>query len=230
VKLGIRALAVVGLVVATAALTAAGASADEEEASRFASPDLASFTNPGVASQDQDQTAKAATGLASTYLSGLAPPAAPGMTQTAPTNTSTSAPTATSTSSPPATQAAPVSASGFIWPVRGPITQYFSPSHTGIDIGLGETTPPIAAAKAGTVTFAGGDPCCSYGLYVVVDHGDGVTTLYGHLSSIAVSTGQSVTQGQTLGNGGSTGNSTGNHLHFEVRVNGVPQNPLEYLP
>ena len=80
------------------------------------------------------------------------------------------------------------------------------------------------------MTFAGGNPCCSYGYYVVVDHGNGYTTLYAHFSSIAVSVGQRVSQGQVLGAGGRTGYATGNHLHFEVHLNGVTVNPLVYLP
>jgi murein DD-endopeptidase MepM/ murein hydrolase activator NlpD len=122
---------------------------------------------------------------------------------------------------------------GFIWPVGGPITSYFGPSHPlGIDIGLGQdgTGIPIAAAKGGTVTFAGGNACCSYGLYVVVDHGDGFATLYAHLSSIAVVDGQYVEQGQLVGYSGTTGYSTGPHLHFEVHYNGSVVNPLDYLP
>jgi murein DD-endopeptidase MepM/ murein hydrolase activator NlpD len=147
-----------------------------------------------------------------------------------PTTTPTSPPPPRPTSTP-VPPAPAVSRSGYIWPVRGPITSYFGPSHPlGIDIGLGVSTPPVVAARAGTVTFAGGNPCCSYGLYVIVDHGGGVTTLYAHFSSIAVSRGQRVAQGQVLGNGGRTGYATGNHLHFEVRVNGAVQNPLAYLP
>ena len=121
---------------------------------------------------------------------------------------------------------------GFIWPISGPISSYFSPNHPlGIDIDLfGEAGPPIAAAKAGTVSFAGGNPCCSYGYYVVVDHGDGWQTLYAHLSGIAVSVGQKVAQGQLLGYGGTSGYSTGTHLHFEVHKNGAVVNPLTYLP
>ncbi len=82
----------------------------------------------------------------------------------------------------------------------------------------------------GVVTFAGGDPCCSYGYYVVVDHGNGFQTLYGHLSTIGVSVGEVVAQGQYLGGGGTTGYSTGPHLHFEVHLNGSVVNPLNYLP
>jgi murein DD-endopeptidase MepM/ murein hydrolase activator NlpD len=131
---------------------------------------------------------------------------------------------------PPPPPGPAVSSSGFIWPAQGWISSYFGRSHPlGIDIAFGGN-PPIVAAKAGTVTFAGGNACCSYGLYVIVDHGGGVTTLYGHFSSIAVSRGQWVAQGQTLGRGGRTGYATGPHLHFEVRVNGGVRNPLAYLP
>ena len=80
------------------------------------------------------------------------------------------------------------------------------------------------------MTFAGGNPCCSYGYYVIVDHGNGFTTLYAHLSALAVTPGQKVTQGQALGNGGRTGYATGNHLHFEVRLNGKIVDPIAYLP
>lgn len=121
---------------------------------------------------------------------------------------------------------------GFIWPVSGPISSYFGPGHPlGIDIDLfGNNGTPVAAAKAGTVSFAGGNPCCSYGYYVVVDHGDGFQTLYAHFSSIAVSVGQYVEQGQLLGYSGITGYSTGPHLHFEVHYNGSVVDPLAYLP
>jgi murein DD-endopeptidase MepM/ murein hydrolase activator NlpD len=124
------------------------------------------------------------------------------------------------------------SQSGFIWPVTGPISSYFGPAHPlGIDIDLySNPNAPIAAAAAGKVVFAGGNPCCSYGYYVVIDHGNGFETLYAHFSSIAVSVGQQVAQGQLLGYGGRTGYATGNHLHFEVHLNGQVVNPLEYLP
>jgi len=101
----------------------------------------------------------------------------------------------------------------------------------GIDIDLyANGNAPIAAAAGGTVTFAGGNSCCSYGLYVVIDHGNGLETLYAHLSKISVSTGQKVNQGQIIGNGGRTGYATGNHLHFEVHKNGAVGNPVVYLP
>jgi murein DD-endopeptidase MepM/ murein hydrolase activator NlpD len=126
----------------------------------------------------------------------------------------------------------------FIWPVQGPITQGFGvpelgvgAPHTGIDVGLyGRDGTPIVAAAPGTVSFSGGDACCSYGYYVIVKHAGGFSTLYGHLSRRAVSIGDTVTQGQVVGYAGSTGFSTGTHLHFEIQVNGSPQNPLRYLP
>ena len=80
------------------------------------------------------------------------------------------------------------------------------------------------------MTFAGGNTCCSYGLYVTIDHGNGFSTLYGHMSKLNVTTGQKVTKGQVLGAGGRTGYATGNHLHFEVRKDGKVVNPLSYLP
>ncbi len=124
------------------------------------------------------------------------------------------------------------SKAGFIWPASGPISSYFGPSHPlGIDIDFyANPNQAVAAVAAGTVTFAGGDPCCSYGYYVVIDHGNGFETLYGHFSKLAVSTGQKVTQGQTIGYGGHTGYATGDHLHFEVHLNGAIVNPLNYLP
>jgi len=126
----------------------------------------------------------------------------------------------------------PRSGQGLIWPVRGPISSYYDSAHPlGIDIdGFNLPGAPIAAATAGTVTFAGGNPCCSYGLYVVIVSPDGIETLYAHMSSITVTQGQTVAQGEELGIIGSTGYSTGRHLHFEVIDNGVRQNPLDYLP
>jgi murein DD-endopeptidase MepM/ murein hydrolase activator NlpD len=86
------------------------------------------------------------------------------------------------------------------------------------------------AATSGTVVFSGGDPCCSYGYHVIIMSPDGIETVYGHFSSLAVSTGQTVSQGDILGISGCTGYCTGNHLHFEVIDNGVRVNPLDYLP
>jgi murein DD-endopeptidase MepM/ murein hydrolase activator NlpD len=122
------------------------------------------------------------------------------------------------------------SAAGFIWPVLGPVTSPFGwrwgRMHEGIDIGAASGTP-IRAAAAGTVIYAGW--LGGYGNLVVIDHGGGVATAYGHQSGIAVGSGATVPQGQVIGYVGSTGHSTGPHLHFEVRVNGVPQDPLGYL-
>lgn len=98
--------------------------------------------------------------------------------------------------------------------------------HAGIDIGAGMGTA-ILAADGGTVTVSTYDG--GYGNYVMINHGDGKSTLYAHMSSRGVSVGQSVTKGQTIGYVGSTGNSTGPHLHFEIRVNGGAVNPLKYF-
>jgi murein DD-endopeptidase MepM/ murein hydrolase activator NlpD len=122
------------------------------------------------------------------------------------------------------------SSSGLVWPVNGQITSGFGPRwgrmHEGLDI-AGASGTPIAAAAGGTVIVAG--PQGGYGNLVVVDHGGGLSTAYAHLSSIAVSSGQSVGQGTVVGGMGTTGSSTGVHLHFEVRVNGGAVDPLGYL-
>ncbi|MGH2935485.1 MAG: murein hydrolase activator EnvC family protein [Gaiellaceae bacterium] len=123
------------------------------------------------------------------------------------------------------------SAAGFIWPVSGPITSPFGPRwggfHPGIDIGVPEGTP-IHAAAAGTVIYCSGES--GYGNLVVIDHHNGLATAYAHQSRIAVGCGSNVTQGQVIGYSGCTGFCTGPHLHFEVRVNGAPVDPLGYLP
>jgi murein DD-endopeptidase MepM/ murein hydrolase activator NlpD len=125
-----------------------------------------------------------------------------------------------------------VSSGGMIWPIHGIITSPFGPRaggfHPGLDIAA-PTGTPIAAAKSGTVVFAGWNDG-GYGNFVILDNGGGINTAYAHQSQIAVSAGQSVSQGQTIGYVGSTGFSTGPHLHFEVRVNGTAQNPRNYLP
>lgn len=125
----------------------------------------------------------------------------------------------------------PTSASGFIWPTAGAITSGYGPRwgtfHYGLDIGA-PTGTPVYAVKDGTVSFAGWQG--GYGNFVIVDHGGGVVTRYGHLSQFASSAGQPVRQGQLIAYVGSTGDSTGPHLHFEVRINGGFQDPLPYLP
>ena len=132
-----------------------------------------------------------------------------------------------------------VCAEGFIWPLpsAGRVTTefgadqwvngVFSSGHKGLDIAIAGGTP-IYAAHNGTVAATTGH--WSYGNVVMIDNGDGISTLYAHMQSAAiVSVGQTVTQGQVIGYVGSTGNSSGNHLHFEVRVNGVRQNPRNYI-
>jgi murein DD-endopeptidase MepM/ murein hydrolase activator NlpD len=123
------------------------------------------------------------------------------------------------------------SPSGFIWPVAGRLSSPFGPRwgrlHAGIDIAA-PTGTPIAASKAGRVVISswyGG-----YGNLIVLDHGGGVETWYGHNSVNSAQVGQSVGQGQVIGRVGSTGNSTGPHVHFEIRLNGRPVNPVPYLP
>lgn len=100
--------------------------------------------------------------------------------------------------------------------------------HGGIDLGMPKGTP-IYSALSGTVMLVRYSTT-GYGYHVVVDHGGGVITLYGHCSKILVSEGEKVTVGQEIAKVGSTGRSTGNHLHFEIRVNGEKQNPRNYLP
>jgi murein DD-endopeptidase MepM/ murein hydrolase activator NlpD len=123
-----------------------------------------------------------------------------------------------------------VSSSGLIWPVSGPITSPFGMRwgrmHEGIDIGAAYGTP-IHAAASGTVIYAGW--MSGYGNLIVLDHGGGLATAYGHQSALAVGNGAAVSQGQTIGYVGCTGHCFGPHLHFEVRVNGSPVDPLGYL-
>ena len=126
----------------------------------------------------------------------------------------------------------------FLWPstnsytITSPFSMRVHPvlgvykQHTGIDIGASYGTDVLAAAD-GTVIIAGWNN--AYGNYVVINHGGGVTTLYGHNSSLNVSKGQKVSQGQVIAKVGSTGYSTGPHIHFEVQVNGSPVNPMSYL-
>ena len=138
----------------------------------------------------------------------------------------------------------PVSSTGFQWPLPAsnlkltsafgyrihPVT-HVPHSHTGIDVSA-TTGTPITAAKSGQVIISekGTGSTWSYGEYVVIDHGDGTTTLYAHMSYRAVSEGQIVTQGQYIGDVGATGNVTGPHLHFEVRKNGQRVDPEERFP
>jgi murein DD-endopeptidase MepM/ murein hydrolase activator NlpD len=123
------------------------------------------------------------------------------------------------------------SAAGLIWPVNGPVTSPFGPRwgsfHPGIDIGV-PTGTPIHAAAAGTVIYCGWEQ--GYGNFVVLDNGGNLATAYGHQSQIAVTCGQHVDQGAIIGFTGCTGTCYGPHLHFEVRINGSPVDPMGYLP
>ncbi len=116
----------------------------------------------------------------------------------------------------------------FLWPVLSRrITQYFKLRHTGVDIG-DKIGNPIYAAENGRVERAGWNNG-GYGNYVIINHGNGIQTLYGHQSKILVKAGDTVARGQQIGMIGSTGRSTGPHLHFEVRINGRVTNPLNYI-
>jgi len=116
----------------------------------------------------------------------------------------------------------------FVWPTSGRISQSFAWYHKAIDI-ANKDAPDILAADGGTVVIAGWVAPTAYGNHVVIDHGNGFATLYAHLSQLYVGSGQKVAKGQAIGKMGSTGRSTGIHLHFEVRQNGVAQNPLNFL-
>ncbi len=123
-----------------------------------------------------------------------------------------------------------------LWPVEGQITASFGERidpfngegafHSGVDISAVVGSPVIAPAD-GSVTFA--DFLGGYGRAIMVDHGHGITTRYGHLSSFAVTAGQFIHRGDTIGYVGSSGRSTGPHLHYEVRINDAPVNPYKYL-
>lgn len=116
----------------------------------------------------------------------------------------------------------------FIWPTKGILTQYFAWYHPAIDI-ADRSSPPVMASDGGRVIVAGWPDNSGYGNRVVIDHGNGYTTLYSHFSNIYVSTGQQVSRGQTIGQMGTTGRSTGIHLHFEIRYKGIALNPLSIL-
>ncbi len=125
---------------------------------------------------------------------------------------------------------------GFVWPTSGPITYWFgareapvygaSTNHGGIDIGVDEGTP-IVASRSGIVMIS--DWYYGYGIAVVIAHGDGISTIYGHNSATCVSVGEYVEQGQLVAYSGNTGISSGPHCHFEIVVNGVSVDPMGYL-
>ena len=127
----------------------------------------------------------------------------------------------------------------FIWPIYGKITSGYGnryifgsySNHSGIDI-AGSYGAPIKAADGGRVTWAGTGTGSywSYGKYVVIDHENGLQSIYGHCSSLCVKAGERVYQGQVIAKVGSTGRSTGNHCHFQIKEGGVTVNPYNYLP
>jgi murein DD-endopeptidase MepM/ murein hydrolase activator NlpD len=123
-----------------------------------------------------------------------------------------------------------------LWPVEGQVTGSFGERidpfngegafHSGVDIGSSYGSPIIAPAD-GVVTFT--DQLGGYGKAIMIDHGHGISTRYGHLSGFAVTAGQSVHRGDVIGYVGASGRSTGPHLHYEVRINDTPVNPYKYL-
>jgi murein DD-endopeptidase MepM/ murein hydrolase activator NlpD len=121
-----------------------------------------------------------------------------------------------------------VVASGqFAWPTQGVITQGFYWYHPGVDI-ANNAEPNILAADSGTIIAEGWD-VTGYGNRIIIDHGNGLQTLYAHMSAFYVTLGQTVVRGNAIGRMGSTGHSTGPHLHFEIHQNGIHLNPLNYL-
>ncbi len=125
------------------------------------------------------------------------------------------------------------SAAGLIWPVEGTLTSGFGyrwgRMHEGIDISVPEGTPIRAAADGTVILMQSEYESGGYGNYSCIDHGGGLSTCYAHQSSFATSIGAHVNQGDVIGLSGNTGHSTGPHLHFEVRINGAPTDPLGYL-
>jgi len=137
----------------------------------------------------------------------------------------------------PAVAAPPVSPV-VVWPISGTITTYFGvphwpyqPTHSGLDISSGRAKGVTAVHpfRAGTVVAVVPVGVNGLGNHVVVDHGGGLSSVYAHLNSIAVQVGQQIDTSMVLGQEGTTGASTGPHLHLEIRQNGVPQNPLDYI-
>lgn len=143
---------------------------------------------------------------------------------------------AASSGAPAPTGPMPTGGGQFLWPAAGPLTSPFgyrvhpifgdTRLHSGVDIGAGYGSP-VVAADSGTVSFVGA--MSGYGNVIIVDHGGGVATTYNHLSGYYVSSGSSVSRGQRIGAVGCTGYCTGPHLHFEVRINGTPVDPMPYL-
>jgi len=117
----------------------------------------------------------------------------------------------------------------FIWPVNTySLSQEYWSGHPGLDL-VTDFRQPIFASDSGTVIFSGWD-ATGYGNFIVIDHGNGFKTTYGHNEANLVAAGQTVMKGQQIAESGSTGNSTGNHIDFRILLNGTPVNPLGYLP
>lgn len=139
---------------------------------------------------------------------------------------------------PPATAVTVAVSAATVWPLHGTITTPFGAPdppyqsfHTGVDISSGRPAgvSPVVAFRTGQVVSPG-KSFGGYGNIVAIDHGGGLVSYYGHLANISVAVGQYVQAGEAIGHEGSTGNSTGPHLHFEIRLNSTPVNPLNYLP
>jgi murein DD-endopeptidase MepM/ murein hydrolase activator NlpD len=120
-------------------------------------------------------------------------------------------------------------AAGLIWPTKGSISRCIQPGHPGCDI-ANPSMPPVYAVADGVVSDVYHFTVYGYGNAVVIDHGNGLTSLSAHLNETYVTKGQTVSQGQAIGQMGNTGNSTGTHLHIEIKQNKVVQNPLAYFP
>lgn len=164
-----------------------------------------------------------------------APPSSAGegesATATAPASPTTPPPAPAPAPAPtPAAPSLPTPSQGFVWPVRGPVVSPYGLRwgrlHAGIDIAAPAGTPIVASA-AGRVIYAGS--MSGYGLMVIIQHAGGVATAYAHNSRNSVGVGQTVAQGQVIGAVGCTGSCFGDHVHFEVRVNGSPVDPMRYL-
>ncbi len=120
-----------------------------------------------------------------------------------------------------------VASGSFVWPAQGLITQGFYWYHPGIDI-ANAGAPSVVAADAGRIVAEGWDNS-GYGNRIIIDHDNGMQTLYAHMSAFYVTLGQTVNRGDAIGRMGSTGHSTGTHLHFEIHSNGIHLNPFNYL-
>jgi murein DD-endopeptidase MepM/ murein hydrolase activator NlpD len=128
----------------------------------------------------------------------------------------------------PAPDGAPLVTGHFVWPISGTVSQGNRPYHHALDI-LGKLGMAIKASDGGRVVYAGWTDD-GYGYHVVIDHGNGYRTLYGHMSRIDVQVGQSVPQNDIIGAVGATGRATAFHVHFEIEQNGVRINPAPLLP